>query len=196
MVIFVLCKENQEVRMKMLVSAFFPLLFICSLSSAQSSEPVSRNTLIAFMDTVQAGDSMKVNNLSSANGLNDVLEDTTRVFRDTLFNADDKRFFRKQLAYYRSKEWVDSDKIAGARIIPQAIINSYAINGESGWKKFHSKYGDGYKVVSFPLFTTDMNCAVVAICYHIKRYSKGSLHLYKKVKGKWMDVKVYSTWMG
>jgi hypothetical protein len=179
-----------------LTLVFIPFLLLYNFVSAQNNEPVPHSTLISFMDTLQVKDTMKVNNLSSSNGLADVFEDTIRLFHDTLFTAEDKRFIRKQLIVFRTREWTDSDRIAGVSIIPQGVINSYAINGEVGWKKFIKKYGKGYKVVSFPLFTANMSAAVVAITYHIGRYTEGSLHLYKKVKGIWKDAKVYSVWKG
>jgi len=180
---------------------FLPVLLFFLIPMAvfsQGTPPVPHENVITFMDSLEANDSMQVMNLSSFNGLTDLFEDTARVFHDSAtFSLADKQFMRKQLAYYRTRQWTDSDHLWRLTIIPQATIDAYAINGESGWKRFRRKYGEGYKVISFPIFTTDMNTAVIGRSYHIKRFTRGSVRLYKKdAKGRWMFIKTYSTWKG
>ncbi|HXB12920.1 MAG TPA: hypothetical protein VNZ45_13115 [Bacteroidia bacterium] len=184
----------------------FLILFLLALASASNAQidagddampPYKMPKAGAFVDSLQPKDSIKAFYLSSSNGFPDVLEDTAKIFHDSAFNKHDVLFLRKQLLDSRTREWMASDNVWGATIVPQGEILEYSRKGSAGWDKFHKKYGKGFFVYSYPVFSVNGMKAVLAKSYHTNgKGNYGSIYLYENLKGKWKVVKTYSTWNG
>jgi|GEM_PF-4544414 len=174
------------------------IAFIVSVkvSARQTDNTALWKTVRLLIDSIQENDSIKTGYITSSNGLTDVYEDTTKIFKDSVFSQADIRFFRKQLGMYRTMEWADSNKPDNIKILQQSTITSLMIKGPSGWDKLSKKCGKGYKTYSFPLFNSDMSYAVMAESYHTPHKTTGGTCLFKNVKGSWKRIKTYATWSG
>ena len=185
-------------------SILFLFVMLASCSFAQKGEDVPSDAeppfkipkAGAFIDSLKPKDSVKRFNLSSANGFADICEDTPKIFHDTVFNKHDIVFLKKQIMDNRTREWMPADSVWGATIITKAEIQSFSVKGPIvGWDKFHKKYGKGYYLYSFPIFSVDGTKAVMLKGFHDSGDNNPcSIDLYEKIKGKWKAVKAYSSW--
>ena len=184
----------------------FLIIFLLSLASiAFAQDDAGEDTMPpykipkagAFIDSLQPKDSVKDFFLSSSNGFPDVLEDTAKIFHDSAFNKFNVLFLRKQLLDNRVREWMATDGVWGATIVSQGEILEYSRKGSAGWEKFHKKYGKGFFVYSYPVFSVNGKKAVLAKSYHTNgKGNYGHIYLYENVKGKWKIAKTYSSWNG
>lgn len=184
-----------------LMKSFSILLFlvssaICSFAQMDAGSSYKIPNAGTFINSLQPKDSVKKFNLSSASGFADMCEDTPKIFHDTVFNKHDIVFLKKQLMENRTREWAASDSLWGATIISKTEIQGFSVKGPVvGWDKFHKKYGKGYYLYSFPIFSVDGTKAVMMKGFHDSGDDNPcSIVLYEKIKDKWKAVKTYSSW--
>jgi hypothetical protein len=82
----------------------------------------------------------------------------------------------------------------------QLIISADTIQNiktEDFWSEFYKRFGvRGFSSVCLPLFSRDLNIAIVQYSYHCGLLcGQGGTDIYKKINGKWTLIVFFSAWI-
>ena len=168
-----------------------------------------QNIDIAYqlINSINKNDSTKSFYLKYTIDFTRIISDTILIFSDTankkidifyktdsLFSFDDIKSFRKQLQEELLKEWTEGN-INNAILINEnnykKIFNKR--NNEKAWKLFHKKYGKGFFVYSYPIFSKNLKKAIISIEYHCGGLcGSGGVYLFEFKDNNWVLLKTYS----
>jgi hypothetical protein len=152
-----------------------------------------------FINSTLVNDTLTFN-LEETTDMGIFTTDTTSILNDSLFNDEDRTYFRQQFAMLGKLKW-EAGKITGSTIIPQAKVNQifrrsflkriFRIN--NGWKKFKKKYGGCLTSISLPIFNVNQDYSIVyewTQCHYLA--GSGQLCVYHLENGEWIFLKAYS----
>lgn len=116
------------------------------------------------------------------------------ILCDSVFTPEDVKFIYLQLACAINFRW-EQNQIRGARIIKENELNRiFKSIYRNGWFKFRKKYGECLSRFGFPVFTVSGEYCIFhwwTQCDYLA--GGGNLALYKKINGKWVQVKIYAS---
>jgi hypothetical protein len=176
-------------------------VFIClSLSGrSQNAENFNLDMAYEFINSTLVNDTLTFN-LEETTDMGIFTADTTSILNDSLFNDEDRTYFRQQFAMLGKVKW-EAGKITGATIITQAKVNQifrrsflkriFRIN--NGWKKFKKKYDGCLTSISLPIFNVNQDYCIIyewTQCHYLA--GSGQLSVYHLENGVWTFVKAYS----
>ncbi|OQP59608.1 hypothetical protein A3860_36625 [Niastella vici] len=117
---------------------------------------------------------------------------------DSVFTELDISFFKFQLQHFQSCTF-NSSYIAAANFMDEKDFNRIfsvrAVDAVNAWDVFHKKYGLGYTLISWPVFSKDKMSCVLFVEYTSNRSeSTGALKIYKKENSSWKLFKEKYMW--
>ena len=190
------------------------LLFSYSVSFSQANKqvkelPVTDSDYYAFFNStinpfpvITMGiacnpDSEKVCNLNSLPEYHSLLDDTTEIFKDTLFTMADRLYIKKQMARIKNFRWKDGEmknmKVIDGDKVKQ-LFDSLGL--EEGWKAYNRIYGLAYNRFSVPVFSCDkLKCIVFRGYECTPVYGLGNTNAFEYKNGKWSIIKSCSPWI-
>lgn len=168
-----------------------------------------QNIDIAYqlINSINRKDFSKIFYLKNTIDYSRIVSDTTFIFADTtnkkndlfyktdsLFSLDDIKSFREQLQKKIAQEWTDG-KIYNAILIKEnnfkRIFNKR--NNDKSWNIFYKKYGKGFYVYSYPIFSKNLKKAIISIEYHCGGLcGSGGVYLFEFKDNNWLLLKTYS----
>jgi hypothetical protein len=174
-------------------------IFLSFTGSSQNEANYSIELAYQFINSTLTNDSLTFN-LEENTDLGIFTSDTMSILEDTLFNDEDRKYFRQQFAMLGKVKW-EAEKITGATIISQAKVNQifrrsflkriFRIN--NGWKKFKKKYGGCLTSISLPIFNVNQDYCIIyewTQCHYLA--GSGQLCVYHLEYGEWIFLKTYS----
>ncbi len=169
------------------------IILISSNIFGQNTETVNLEKMYSFVNSTMTNDSIKFN-LNENTGFGIFIDDTLSILSDSLFNDEDRAFFREQFALLGKIKW-EQDKISGATIIPKKDIKK-VFKRKGGWERFRKKYGNCLTSFSLPIFSANSEYCIIyrwTQCDYLA--GGGSTDLYKFDNGKWIFIQSYSIGM-
>jgi hypothetical protein len=174
-------------------------IFISFNGSSQYETNYSIEMAYQLINSTLANDTLTFN-LKENTDFGIFTSDTISILEDTLFNDEDRKFFRQQFTMLGKLKW-EEGKITGATIITQSKVNQifrrtflkriFRIN--NGWKKFKRKYGGCLTSLSLPIFNENQDYCIIyewTQCHYLA--GSGKLSVYHFENGQWIFVKAYS----
>ena len=174
-------------------------IFPSFTGSSQNDANYSIELAYQFINSTLTNDTL-IFNLEENTDLGIFTSDTISILEDTLFNDEDRKYFRQQFAMLGKVKW-EAEKITGATIISQAKVNQifrrsflkriFRIN--NGWKKFKRKYDGCLTSLSLPIFNVNQNYCIIyewTQCHYLA--GSGQLSVYQFENGEWIFLKAYS----
>lgn len=174
-------------------------IFLSFSGSSQNDTNYSIEMAYQFINSTLANDTLTFN-LEENTDLGIFTSDTMSILEDTLFNDEDRTYFRQQFAMLGKVKW-EEGKITGATIVTQEKVNHifrrsflkriFRIN--NGWKKFKRKYDGCLTSNSLPIFNVNQDYCIIyewTQCHYLA--GRGQLSAYHFENGEWIFVKAYS----
>lgn len=178
--------------MKIITTITLIILVTCSVNG-QKNEIINIDKVYSFVNFTLTYDSIKFN-LKDYTGFGIFIDDTLSILSDSLFNDEDRAFFREQFTLLGKIKW-EQGKISGATIIPKKDIKK-VFKRKDGWERFRKKYGNCLTSFSLPIFSANFEYCII---YHWTQCDYlaggGSTDLYKFDNGKWIFIQSYSIGM-
>jgi hypothetical protein len=111
------------------------------------------------------------------------------------FDTTDLSVPEQQLQMAKDITW-DNSFIREASLISYKEFTSiFSPDNSNDWSDFWHKHGDGYYMISYPLFNSDRSYCVIYTEYSIGPLGgSGEVRFYKKNKKGWQLVKTVSLW--
>jgi hypothetical protein len=176
----------------------FFLLFSFA-ARGQNETQIDIEKAYRFINSTLVNDTLTFN-LDENTDLGIFTSDTISILEDTLFNDEDRQYFRQQFTMLGKVKW-EEGKITGATLITQSKVNQifrrsflkriFRIN--NGWKKFKKKYGGCLTSLSLPIFNVNEDYCIIyewTQCHYLA--GGGQLSVYHFENGQWIFVKAYS----
>ncbi|WP_431162554.1 hypothetical protein [Flagellimonas beolgyonensis] len=166
------------------------LVFLIGINIyGQKTNVINFEKVYSFLNSTMINDKTEFN-LSDQTDIEIFGDITKLIFKDSLFDNEDREFIRNQISMLGKVKWQDG-KIMGANIISQKDIN-LVFKSRNGWDKFRKKYGGCLTNFSLPIFNKNDNYCIFynwTQCDYLS--GGGSLDLYKFENGKWIFIKSY-----
>lgn len=192
-------KYHEFISSKISVFILPVFIFLSFTGSSQNDTNYSIEIAYQFINSTLVNDTLTFN-LEETTDMGIFTADTTSILHDSLFNDEDRTYFRQQFTMLGKVKW-EAGKITGATIISQAKVNKifrrsylkiiFRIN--NGWKKFKKKYDGCLTSISLPIFNVNQDYCIVyewTQCHYLT--GRGQLSVYHLENGVWIFVKAYS----
>ncbi|MDN3606017.1 hypothetical protein [Kaistella yonginensis] len=121
---------------------------------------------------------------------------------DTLFSAQDIEYLISQTIPYNSQEFdLDPEKIhTKTAVIKNEDLNEIKENypnAKEYWRRFNLKFGEKcIRNYSEPIFNLKKNICIIRISESCgPLWGGGSTGIFKKLKGRWVEIKSQNHWV-
>ncbi len=121
-------------------------------------------------------------------------DDSLKIMQlDSIFTKEDLYFiFQQNLnsIYYKHGEC-----LSGKNLISGDTLLKF--NHHEFWDEFHKRFGNGgFCSISLPLFSKDLNIVIIRYSFSCGRLcASGGTFIYKKIGGRWVEIKCINSWI-
>ncbi len=199
---------NLFMNKALLVLSFF--IFNISFSFAQSKHDTIteqdfydffNSTVNPFPVTTMGGpcnpDSVRICNLISTPEVGVLRDDTSEIFKDSVFSLADRAYIHKQAVRTKNYRWKQG-MIHGVNVIDGADVQHImdSAGTEVGWPVYFKKYKLGYNRFSVPLYSLDKTKCIVYRAYSCSdNFGLGNTNVFIKKGDKWVLLKSCAPWV-
>jgi hypothetical protein len=176
---------------------YFLFLFILSYNLKVDSQSININKCYEFINLKNAQDTTKEFNLLDLAKNEGLLRDSISILNDTIFNENDIKYIRKQIAEINRKKYKwETNKINGAKMLKYSLVKRVFSRFGKGWKTLNKKNIKGFVTYSIPIFSVDGKVCIVATSFNCgNQCLVGGVYVYRLKNSKWIYQKSYSRWM-
>ncbi len=143
-------------------------------------------------------DSLKTCNLLSTPEYGVLQEDTSEIFKDTIFSKADRAYMYSQCVKLKQRhfEWKNG-LLKGIIVINGDRVRKVfdSAGADSGWTVYYRIFRQGYNKFSVPLFSVDKTKCIVYRGFECGHTGIGNTNAFIKKGNKWMIAKSCGPWV-
>lgn len=173
----------------------FILMLLFESSCTKNESPHYEKEGVAFLNSILDSIRMEYHYIAQYAHDYHLVEDTSLIFRDTLFSKEDLQVMRNQLVKSSTYKW-NPKLVKGIKMIPTDTLDYYFKELPEGWLDFHKNYRRGFISCSFPVFNVKKDKCIVQLGFHCGALcGGGEVALFQRRNNQWVQIKTYSSWI-